>query len=136
MPAAGGTETPVTGDADAPGASGSTGTLLCPYGMPDAGTPWQPSTSVTYDRSCASDADCMIGTHYLDCCGTVIALGINKSEVNVFVNDTGVCHQPPTCRCLGHGVVAEDGRTSTDTAHMSDVAVSCSGGACATHIGP
>jgi hypothetical protein len=122
------------GSVDGSVAASSEGVLLCPFGMPDAGAPSSPSTAVTYDRSCTTSADCTIGTHYLDCCGTLIVLGINQDEVGAFDTNTGICHTPPTCRCKGRGAFAEDGQTSSDPNQLSDVVVSCTAGVCATRV--
>jgi hypothetical protein len=104
--------------------------------MPDSGStgPYSPSIAVKYERGCTSSADCAIGAHYLDCCGTVILLGINKDELDAFDTNTGICHTPPTCRCKGRGTLTEDGQTSNDPTQLSDVALSCTAGVCATSL--
>src|SRR5689334_8670352 len=74
---------------DAPSASAAlfdgppTGRLRCPYGVGDAGD----RTELAYHKRCASDAQCAIGRHLIDCGGTMIALGIHVAEQPRFVFD-------------------------------------------------
>jgi hypothetical protein len=115
-------------------AGGAVGTVVCPVGLEDGG-PLPPGSSVVhYDKHCAVASDCAMGTQYLDCCGSVIVLGINVDEVPIFDSNTGICHYQPACDCASQLAIAEDGRRSNDQLHWPDVAVFCVGGACVTRI--
>jgi hypothetical protein len=116
---------------------GGTGVLYCPFGVVTTSPPPANSTAVSYDKSCAAAADCAIGRHYLDCCGSEIALGINVSEAARFDASGGICNgQGPLCACASQGLVAEDGQHSHDLEHLSDVSVACNAGRCETSIAP
>ncbi len=134
--ATGATDAGATPGLDSGNPANGTGVLYCPFG---AGTPTPPpgSTAVTYDKGCVTPADCAIGRHLTDCCGSEIALGINVSETGRFDGTAGVCDGGgPFCDCASRGVVAEDGRQSHDPLNLSDVRVSCPGGLCTTSIAP
>lgn len=106
-------------------------TLLCPYGVGDAGAN---DTELAYDKHCGSAADCAIGPHYMDCCGTAIELGINKREASRFSARAGICGVGASCKCASAGHFAEDGHEPRDFAHPDDVAVTCVRGMCVTYI--
>jgi hypothetical protein len=111
---------------DAPGAMGS---LTCPYGLGD-------SSDVLYDKSCTAPGDCTFGLHYLDCCGTQVALGINARDAPAFDLDAGgICHGAGAmCQCLDRGVYAEDGQRITANGAFGEIVVSCIAGSCVTSI--
>lgn len=111
--------------------TGAVQTVRCPWGLDDGGSP---DADRSYDKSCASASDCTFGIHYLDCCGTAIALGINGGEAFAW-GKTG-CDPGgfPACDCVARGLLAEDGHASRDPEHSTDVAVFCLGGACKTAI--
>ena len=108
-------------------AGSAIGTLTCPFeAVGDAGT------TITYDRSCGLASDCAIGSHELDCCGSLREIGINKSEVDRFVTDTGICHSGgPRCDCLAAPIKAEDGRSAPSE---KQIVVDCVVGVCRTRV--
>jgi hypothetical protein len=134
--AAGGADAGTAPDRDSGNPPDEVGVLYCPFG---AGTPAPPpgSTAVTYDKGCVTPSDCAIGLHFMDCCGSEIALGINVSEKGRFDAAAGICDGGgPLCDCASSGVIAEDGRPSHEPQTLADVRVSCPGGRCTTSIVP
>lgn len=105
--------------------------VLCPW---EHGDPHEPS--VSYEKRCATVADCAIGFHLANCCGQKIALGVAAVEALRFARDGGICgDEYPTCKCLAGGTLAEDGKISTKP-NGADIALACVAGACTTHIAP
>ena len=111
----------------------ATDRITCPYGVDGTGS------GVTYDKRCASDADCAVGFHLLDCCGSVIALGVARDEAARFAR-LDVCGSTATCKCAGRGILAEDGhRTADDEVYLHgsvprDVVTACANGRCRTRV--
>ena len=125
----------LTGCANACGertsSSGRSGSVSCPYGVEADG-----GRMATYDKGCRSDDDCAIGGQLLDCCGSSIAIGINRSERARLDAEGGLCGARATCKCKAMPMRAEDGRNTRDSASYPprDVAVACVAGACTTRI--
>jgi len=105
--------------------------VSCPYGVEADG-----GRMATYDKGCRSDDDCAIGGQLLDCCGSSIAIGINRSERARLDAEGGLCGARATCKCKAMPMRAEDGRNTRDSASYPprDVAVACVAGACTTRI--
>lgn len=95
--------------------------------MCTADTPVFPS----FDRRCATAADCAFDKHQIDCCGSKTAVGFNKAEAARFLAAETTCRsQYPRCRCAERPTTAEDGRSELDGA----IAVDCAAGQCRSVI--
>lgn len=103
--------------------------------------PWEtarpPSSTVTYDKRCTTAADCRIGMHLWDCCGSQIALGVSVGDLSRFTRDGGLCGDEfgGLCDCGSGGPHVEDGRTPRKP-NGADIVVQCMGGACMTSVAP
>lgn len=78
-----------------------------------------------FDNSCTTDADCAIGMHQIDCCGSAAARGINHLELGRFMTVEDACSaDEPICDCIPEPTIADDGtsgadfRVSCTTAHI------------------
>jgi hypothetical protein len=122
----------VTGQTDA----GAVSNLLgCPWGLPSSEHYAHEAGVVTYRKDCDTVASCAIGAHLFDCCGGLMYVGVNVTDVDLFDRDGGICgdEHGGLCDCADFYARAEDGRA---TAHASDIRVACSGGQCRTYVGP
>ena len=66
-------------------------------------------------KTCASNADCEVFYHQVDCCGTMRAFGINGDDgFNLSVHEyESICLDTwPGCGCASQGVITDDGQTS------------------------
>lgn len=112
------------------GATGTTGTgttgapaIVCGGDMP-----FFPE----FDRSCAESADCALGFHQLDCCGSLAALGISAEAAKLFAEAEAECMlQYPQCDCATKPTVADDGNSSPDN---NAIQVSCVDGQCRSFV--
>ena len=53
-----------------------------------------------FERGCGADANCVVGLHQIDCCGTLFATGINHSERDRFDTAEATCRASyPACGC-------------------------------------
>ena len=108
------------------------GVVKCPFGMPLPGDP-SPGMTKTYRRSCATKADCAIGLHVNDCCGTLIALGVETADKPRFDANGNICGNSfPVCACAA-GRTVVDGEMSMFADHH-DVDVRCVANACETYL--
>jgi hypothetical protein len=95
-------------------------------GMCGGGTPFP----TTFDRGCTLPDNCVIGFHQVDCCGSLVAVGINHSQRDVFDAAEMTWDQTcPACGCAAQPTLAEDGKSCA----MAMVTVSCDTGMCTTH---
>jgi hypothetical protein len=86
----------------------------------------------TLERGCGADENCVIGVHQVDCCGSLVALGMNHSERDAFDTFEAACRMTyPDCDCLSQPTRADDGTTG-----MGDATVACVSGTCTTTFGP
>ena len=102
-----------------PTATGAKGTLSCAQ-----------SPALTYDKSCASDADCAVARTQV-CCGDIPVVGVraaDKAKVEAF------CPCPSKMACRLGPLQAEDHNASKDMNGASDVKVACVAGACTTSV--
>src|SRR5690349_14293245 len=54
----------------------------------------------TFDKTCSSVTDCAIAIHQTTCCGSTLAIGLNKAEQQRFAADEKTClDQYPLCTC-------------------------------------
>src|SRR5262245_3717800 len=101
----GGCDGAAPGETDASVAMGGAGsggatTLACASGP-----------GFTPDRGCATDADCVVVTHQIDCCGSQAALGVNSSSRALFDAREATCRQGwPACPCaaVANRIVTDD----------------------------
>jgi hypothetical protein len=85
-----------------------------------------------FDKTCGTVADCAMGIHQFDCCGSTRAIGFRTSEQARFIADEPICSgQYPRCGCPAQATVAEDGRTAGAGA---SIAVRCQAGQCTTVV--
>lgn len=115
-------------DASVDGTSGAVlGEVGCPFGQP---TP--DAATESYTRSCTTKAECAVGYHPKDCCGTRLALGIAASEVARFAQ--GLCPgSGPGCGCDAQLPQVVDGdRARFDDGR--DIAVRCVAGGCEAYV--
>lgn len=86
----------------------------------------------SFDKTCSTAADCFIGLHQINCCGSIKAIGINQAEKSRFAADEKICEsQYPGCGCPGAPTVAEDGKFESGTRMIG---VECPAGKCMTLV--
>lgn len=86
----------------------------------------------TFSKTCTGAADCVIGIHQINCCGSKKALGISQAEQARFDADEKICEaQYPGCGCAAAPTVAEDGKTE-DIGKM--IVVECQANQCTTLV--
>lgn len=85
----------------------------------------------TFAKACQADADCAIGLHQINCCGTKRAIGIASGAKAALDEAEATCaSQYPDCDCAQFPTQAEDGKTADDGA----IAVRCDAGQCGTWV--
>ena len=82
-----------------PGTGGAGGVCPTNYTIPDL------------DRTCTTAADCFLGAHWADCCGSQVAVSFARSELAAFTATEAACS--PACTCAGSAPLAEDGSQLT-----------------------
>lgn len=86
----------------------------------------------SFDKTCGAVTDCVTALHMVNCCGTLVALGIRASETNAFAEAEATCEmQYPGCGCAQSPTTTEDGKTSMDD---SKIQVDCKNGQCMTFL--
>lgn len=69
-----------------------------------------------FAKTCASDADCFVALHQINCCGTLGAFGLAAGEKAAFAAAEAQCQaQYPDCKCAQQPTMGEDGYTTKDT---------------------
>jgi len=75
--------------------------------------PDQPDCDADFDaldRRCSSAQDCVLVQHQIDCCGTILIMGLPSSEQPSFAALEQYCAaQFPLCGCAAQGMMLEDG---------------------------
>jgi hypothetical protein len=85
-------------------------------------------------KTCQTKADCVVATFMRDCCGTMLAAGVNKtSEAEVLACAQTRADGFPGCGCASQGTVADDG-TSTINGGAT-ASVDCKANKCETTFG-
>jgi len=79
------------------------------------------------DKSCMTSDDCFVAVHQADCCGTMVALAFNETELAAFDTYEAGCHEL-VCMCPGMAPTAEDG--SPLNAGLGDAIAECVAGTC------
>jgi len=89
---------------------------------PDGGFP-------SFVKGCTTVDNCVFKLHQLDCCGSMLAIGMNHAEAIAFdkteLEWRTAC---PKCACPSGPTVAEDGKTGPSL----DVKLTCDGNVCKT----
>ncbi len=68
-----------------------------------------------FDNACTTDAECTIAMHRVDCCGSVVAKGIRRTELDRFTGIEDACNlSAPECDCIPTSTLADDGTTGTE----------------------
>jgi hypothetical protein len=68
------------------------------------------STIATIDKSCETSLDCVLVNHVVDCCGSILIMGINAAAVRTFqAAETQCTAGQPVCDCAPQGTNLEDG---------------------------
>ena len=114
-------DTDMDGDADPDGDGDAD--IECAYGGEFADQ---------FDRSCSEDDDCVVGFCAVDCCGTWMAVGINRVEEAHFAAAWAECEiELVHCECPSGPTRIEDG--STALGHDS-IQARCEGGECRSYL--
>ena len=83
------------------------------------------------EKGCVAATDCFVAEHMHNCCGTQIAVGLNKSAQAAFTQAEAACSMAyPGCGCAQFPTTAEDGRSETD----GTIQVRCDSGLCTTFV--
>ncbi len=83
-------------------------------------------------KGCTIDDECFAAFHQINCCGTKVAYGLNKSAMGVFQAYESVCDgQYPKCGCAQFQTQAEDGNSSFT---YEDFQATCVAGKCLTSV--
>jgi hypothetical protein len=84
----------------------------------------------SFDKRCASDADCALVTHTTDCCGGQVYMGIVHDEEERFAEAEAICSsQYPPCGCAAQGALTEEG-TLVPWQNVGYIVVNCVEGEC------
>lgn len=82
-------------------------------------------------KECKTTKDCSWLPHQMDCCGSIIAVGVWAPIAQLFFQAENLCvSQYPKCKCAAKSPIAEDGNAS-DT---QDFEATCDAGKCMTHV--
>lgn len=89
-----------------------------------------------FDRSCATQADCVVVAHTTDCCGGQLMMAIHENVADDFAAAEAICDsQYPPCGCAAQWVDVEDG-TQIAWGEEQNVVALCDGRSCrATYPG-
>jgi hypothetical protein len=85
---------------------------------------------VSIAASCKQETDCASFEHRLDCCGTVLAVGLSKTSKSLAVREEQSCSSRAVCECLAGPIQTEDGRTASS---WEAVGLRCEAGLCNTY---
>ncbi|MBI2388563.1 MAG: hypothetical protein HYV09_03005 [Deltaproteobacteria bacterium] len=92
-----------------------------------------PTSFPRFGRTCVGDADCAVGLHRIDCCGSLTAVGLRADQRASFeaAESTwrSVCPECDVCMCSTKPTTTDSGRTVTDP---SRVVVACQKDVCVT----
>jgi hypothetical protein len=118
---------PVEAGADGAAGDGAAGDGSADGGFPGACT--EAGAFPGFVKGCGTTANCIIKLHQIDCCGTMMAIGLNHAEFGAFdTAETAWETSCPKCKCPVGPTLAEDGKTGATV----DVKVSCDNGTCKT----
>ena len=86
-----------------------------------------PSAFPSFSKTCSVDGDCAFGLHQVDCCGSLRAVGFERTQPFADA-EKAWASSCPMCDCLSKPTVADDGKTGTS------FGVRCSSGTCSTFV--
>jgi hypothetical protein len=89
----------------------------------------------TFDKTCSTDADCVVAKHQTTGCGDAVDIGINQSGLATFTAAEAQCHgQYFSSTCFIANTTLEDGSKfrNANTAQPDPVTVTCASGSCKT----
>jgi hypothetical protein len=87
----------------------------------------------TFDRSCASETECVLVHHTTSCCGDELIMAIKNGEQASFQTAESACDsQYPGCGCASQGPTAEDG-TLVPFGKENLVKAQCDKGTCRSY---
>jgi hypothetical protein len=89
-------------------------------------------TVLTFNKGCATNADCVLVTLDVGCCHSD-AVGCKASDAARLIDAGAACTRLDPCDCSGNVITADDGRTST-APNQSDVVVTCTSGICLSSV--
>jgi hypothetical protein len=86
------------------------------------------------DRSCTTDADCVLVLHTTNCCGSAVWMGIRSTAQPRFQTLEAACDRSyPACGCAAFGSTTDDGSLIGLGGNTSTrVGVTCDAGTCRT----
>lgn len=91
-----------------------------------------PQVFPEFDRSCMNNRDCTIVLHQVDCCGSLVAWGVNNDAGKPFAEAEAVCQEQfPQCDCAPMLTVCDDGKMTGD---VGLIEVACVDGSCGTSL--
>ncbi len=94
--------------------------LACPESRP----------SIEIGCACAVAGDCAVALHFVDCCGSAVAIGIARSELAGFESKEKTCNPAAgSCQCVASPTRTSDGVESADP---HEIGARCTGGVCVT----
>jgi len=85
------------------------------------------STFPVFSKTCSVDADCAFGLHQIDCCGSLLAVGFERTQP-FEATEKAWASTCPACECAGKPTYADDGKTG------ASFGVRCASGACSTFV--
>lgn len=116
------------GDTMPPGTDGPVGATTGPLKC-------QAYTTPAFSKSCTIKSDCVVVTHMIDCCGSMVSLGINSAEEATFTVEEQKCAATyPACGCPSQPTKTEDGSSLGFGGGTTTAAVDCLGGTCTTYV--
>lgn len=119
---------------------GSTGTSTTTNGTTDTTGPdpdpvmcdVDPVIFPEFDKQCEAKADCVAVTRTLDCCGSVLVLGINIGALDEFNAAQALCTEEAiVCDCPPNAPIAEDGNS---VLAPEDASLGCIDNLCQTFV--
>ncbi len=77
-------------------------------------------TFPTFDNGCSDTINCSIGLHQINCCGTLLAIGINHAFRDAFDKAEASWRMacPAACGCVAGPTRAEDGKVGSSQSVM------------------
>lgn len=90
----------------------------------------------TIDRTCSTDADCHVGLHQTDCCGSSVMIAFRDTQHGLYASSESACMASyPGCGCPAMLPTTDSGETVTDTSMVLSGCITVGpGGRCETYI--
>ncbi len=84
-----------------------------------------PATFPKFEKGCGEDKNCVVGMHQINCCGSMLAIGMNHGVIDAFnTAEKAWAATCPKCGCPTLPPVDESGKTG------SGFDAKCIGGKC------